>query len=244
MLYRVHVAVLRLIPSPEPSPDSRYQKAGWHEAVAHTFGVNATNASEATQMAVEAAEGTVDRNGEYVGGVVVEVACRGAGLKEFEGYEKYFHSPIGERGIFYVSGSHGYFLPGSVLEPVIAELDVLRNRIKDSGAPVASFVKPQLPPLPVEKVRLLCTVCKRWLETDNEEIMHLFMKGIHGFTIEDEKIWRSINVVGPFMQRHLAQCLMIPGGPRGMVQGIHPPDPQWNKLDPEKEEHPEDPAEK
>lgn len=242
MLYRVHVAVLRVLPS-ALAPGNSFERADWQESVAHTFGVNAPNAAEATRIAVEAAEGTVDRNGEYMGGLVVETACRCVDLNEFYGYEKYFHGPINERGIFYVSGSNVFFLPGSLLACAIAEVKALQAKIMLSGAPPTTFMKPQLPDVPVEKMRLLCSVCKRWVETDSEELMHLFMKDMHGFTIPDKKIWRSINVIGPFMRRHIAQCLFIPGGPRGMVHAIHLPDPQWNKLDREKEERSEEPAE-
>jgi hypothetical protein len=62
------------------------------------------------------------------------------------------------------------------------------------------------------------------------------MKGMHDFTIDDKKIWRSINVVGPFIDRHIRQCMIIPGGPRGMVHAIHKEDPRWDKVDSEKEE--------
>jgi hypothetical protein len=233
MFYRVHVTVLRA-QRPGGLPVS---KSAWHDAIACTFGINAAEASDAVQLAVTAARNAFDRNGEFIGGVVVEIACRCVDGEEFDGHEKYFHRPMNEPGIFYVSGARHFGLPRFGNAGALADVRRMKARIKKSGLPPASFVHPRLPDEPPERMRLLCSVCKRWLEVDSDELLSVFMASpLDEFTPEEKKIWRSVNVVGPFMRRHVAQCLFTAGGPRGAMLAIHEPDPRWDTLDPDKQE--------
>src|SRR6266478_2810354 len=102
MIYRTHVVVLRAVSEDWGSlPESLRT---WHDAVAYVFGINARDPSDAVSMAVEAAKDAFGRDGDYIGGVVIEADCRCAYPSEFSGSEKYFHKPMSERGIFYVTG--------------------------------------------------------------------------------------------------------------------------------------------
>src|SRR5579871_178522 len=102
MIYRTHVVVLRAVAEDWLKiPES---EKTCHDAVTCVFGINAHDPSDAVKMAVAAAKDAFDREGDYIGGVVIEADCRCALPNEFSGYEKYFHNPKTERGIFYVSG--------------------------------------------------------------------------------------------------------------------------------------------
>src|SRR5688572_710491 len=128
-------------------------------AVTYAFGVNATNASEAIRLTVEAAKDAVDRKGQYIGGVVIETACRCAYPDEFEGAKKYFHRPFSEPGIFYVTGVTYTGFSESMCAGLATELAAAKERITRFGLPPPSFTHPQLPEEPATQVRMVCAVC-------------------------------------------------------------------------------------
>lgn len=223
MIFRAQVAVLLAVPEnwgsvPEP------EKTLW-EAVAYTLGINARGASDAIGLAVTAAQNAVGRDGEYIGGVVVEAHCRCAGPKEFDGYEKYFHAPVVEPGIFYVSGVTSYAIAEELTKAVHVELEAMRSNIRRSGLPAPSFVHPKLPDEPPKKIRLLCDVCGRWVEVNSLGLMYSFLDTLHGHFPEEREAWRAKDVAGPFVRRHISEC-------GGCITGIHEDDERWNELSP------------
>lgn len=228
MLFRVHIAVVRAIPSawwrniPECERDSC-------DAVACTFGVNADTMDEAVRIAVTAAANAVNRNGDFIGGVPVEVNCRCVDREQFEGYDKYFHNPIDQRGIFHVSGTSGYSIQKALTADASAKLGRFRSHIKEFGLPKPSFVHPQLPKEPPRTVRLLCSECLHWVEVSNEGMMYSFMEGLDCFSLEEDEPTRQDSLAGHFMRAHLDAC-------RAKIVGVLEDDPRWATLEEEKRE--------
>lgn len=226
MIFRTLVMVLRAIPDELPGLN----------AVAYVFGINARDLSEATRMAAEAAKDAVDREGNYIGGVVIEADCRCSYPKEFSGYEKHFHKPIDERGIFYVSGVTYTGVFENTSAEAADELADLRKRISRLGLPTPSFVHPQMRDDPPTRVRLLCSVCGHWIEVSNAGLIYSFMDGLDMFSKEGEEARNAVGAAGPFMSRHLQDC--CDGLPPNSlhIEGIQEDNPRWSMLDETKRE--------
>ena len=230
MIYRTNVAVLLAIPE-DWSELPEFEKS-WHDAVAYTFGINAHDLSDAVTMALAAAKNAVGREGEFIGGVVIEVQCRCVVPKEFEGYEKHFHAAMDGRGIFYVSGVTSYGVSKAESAEAAAELEAMRESILHSGLPAPSFIHPKLPEEPPTRVRLLCSVCHHWIEVDNLDLIYSFMGGLDMFSLEQRDAWKSRKgVSAPFVHRHISECFLgNESSPRG-IEAIHERDPRWSTLD-------------
>jgi hypothetical protein len=228
MIYRIHVAVLLAVPENWGNlPET--EKTFW-DAVAYTFGLKASDASDAVNLTVTAAQNAVGRDGEFIGGVVVETHCRCVNREEFDGYEKYFLRQMNERGIFYVSGVTSYAISKEQATEAAAELEKVKEKIIRCGLPTPSFVHPKLPEEPPKKVRLVCSVCGRWVEVDNLRFICSFMEGLDMFSREQREAWKSQDVAGPFLHRHLSQCFLgYEPSPRGIV-GIQEDDERWRTL--------------
>ena len=83
------------------------------------------------------------------------------------------------------------------------------------------------------RVRYLCTYCGAWREADPAKLIVSLSEGAKPGSEDEKAIVDAKKTEGPFMVRHLEKC-----GPKGgMVIGIYPDDPRWNKLDPKKREN-------
>lgn len=102
MLFRTKVYVLRAVR--EQLPMYVHGEPAWYDIVTYFFGINAKNAAGATDIAVRAAENATDRDGSFIGGVVLEIQTKCISAEEIRGYEKYQLQPSSAPGIFYVSG--------------------------------------------------------------------------------------------------------------------------------------------
>lgn len=240
MIYRTQIAVLRSVPWKRHDVDE-YKVAAWQakflDAVAYTFGINAQNLAEAVNLAVAAARDAVDRNGQYVGGVVVENHSRCVAVEEFERYKKYFHRPIEEPGIFYVSGITTYSVPKMQVQGALAELHSAAEKISQFGLPTPSFTHPKLPEEPPTRVRLLCSACGRWAEVENLGIVFSLMGDMDMILKAYPDARQSTGHANSFMRRHLLSCLHVDEGPmRGTILGIQQSDPRWSRLESSKED--------
>jgi hypothetical protein len=194
------------------------------DSVAYAFGVNAANVAEAIRMTFEAAKDAVDREGDYIGGVVIETACRCAYPDEFEGAKKYFHRPMSEPGIFYVTGVTYTGFSKSMSAGVATELAAAKEKIARFGLPPASFTHPQLPEEPPTQVRMVCAVCGRWVQVSNAGLIYSFMSGLDMDSEEAQEAVKTTATASPFVRRHLSQC-------GGMIEGVQEDDPRWAELD-------------
>lgn len=227
MIYRVHVAVLRSVA--DDLLDIPEAERTWLDMVAYTFGINALDATDAVGLAESAAKDAIDTSGDYIGGIVLEVDCRAAFPDEFSIYKEYCHSPMNERGIFYVSGVTYSAITKVLSTEVIAMLATAKERITLTGIPVPSFVHPQSPESPPTRVRMLCSACGHWIEVSNTGLICSFMSGLDMFSREGEEAKKVLDEAGPFVSRHIAQC-------SAFIEGVHEDDPRWHTLESGKRE--------
>lgn len=205
MLFRTNIFVVRAI------YDERtlrfHADPKWHDTVSYTFGINADTAADAAVIAVRGAEKAIDRDGQFVGGVVVEVQPKCVGPEEFVGYEKYLIRPLHLPGIFYVSGITYSSIGFHEANGIADTLTSIRNGIAQNGIPTPSFVHPQLEVDAAPKtVRIVCPVCERWVEVDHCGLLYSFFDGLDAFSPEHEVGRQAVRVAGPFVKRHFA-CL-------------------------------------
>lgn len=172
----------------------------------YTLGINAANSAAACETAARAAENAIDRDGDYVGGVVVELHTRCVGSEEFQRYEDFLIQPIDQTGIFYVSGISYFSASINKLSGAERELDLRRQRFKSNGPPSPSFVHPPLKVVAPEKARLVCPVCKYWVEIDSSGLLYSLFCGLDPFSSEYEEGRLAGNIAAPFVQRHF-ECL-------------------------------------
>ena len=175
-------------------------------------------------MTIEAAKDAVDRDERYIGGVVIEVACRCGCSQEFEGAKKYFHQPMSEPGIFYVTGVTYTGVPSSMTADLAKELDVAKERIKRCGLPAPSFTHPQLPEEPPTSVRMVCSVCAHWVQVSNAGLILSFASGLDLDTQEGQWASKAAATAQPFVRRHVSRC-------GGTIEGVQEDDHRWSELD-------------
>jgi hypothetical protein len=211
MIFRTQVMVVCTIPQE------------WSDVVGYAFGVNATDASAAIKLTVDAARDAIDRDGHYIGGVVIEAACRCAYPGEFQGSEKYFHGPMSEHGIFYVTGVTYTGLSTPLSAEVAAELAAAKERIARLGLPAPIFTHPQLRMEPPTQVRMVCSVCAHWVQVSNAGLVFSFISGLNRDSPEGKEASKAAATASPFMRRHLSKC-------RGPIKGIQEDDPRWSQL--------------
>ncbi|EEF57009.1 hypothetical protein [Pedosphaera parvula] len=229
MIFQVHVAVLLAVP--EPWSDLPGSENDWHGAVSYFFGINATDPAEAVRMTVDAARNAVGREGEFIGGVIIEMHCQRVDATEFDESRKYFHQPIDQPGIFYVTGTTSIQLSRKRISEALAELESVKEKIRQSGLPTPSFIHPKLPEEPPRKVRLLCDICNHWVETDTLDLMESFMGISLTFVCEQREKWKSRRgTFGSFVNHHISRC--FEGGQPGIsgITAIHENDPRWATL--------------
>ena len=221
MIYRTHVNVLRAVPG-------EYE---WDTTVYYSFGINAQDTAEAVKMTVDAAKNAFDREGDYIGGVVLQVYCRYSFPEKFSGYEKYFLRPISEPGIFYVTGvTYTGTSEEWPQEVTAAELAAARDQISRFGLPTPSFAHPKWPDRPPTNVRMVCPVCDHWVEVSNTGLIFSFSTGIEPDSEEGREAIKAFKIASPFWERHQKQCQAY------RIRGIQEDDPRWSTLDPTKRE--------
>lgn len=205
MLFRTKVYVVLAIQEERtymPDGDAR-----WHNTVSCTFGINAEDAADAAAIAVRAAENAIDRDGTFVGGVVLEVQPKCVGPEEFDGYEKYLTQPLDQPGIFYVSGTTSSSIALHEANGATQALGSIRERIAKTGLPAPSFVHPPLDDdEEATMVRIVCPVCEHWVEVDNCGLLYSFFDGLDPTSQEYEEGQHAVQAAGPFVKSHFA-CL-------------------------------------
>jgi hypothetical protein len=226
MIFRASIAVLCAAPSRPLGPDA--SMAVWRrqhfEIVALMFGINARNLSEAVTLAVDAGQHAFNRKGEYIGGVVLETNAQCVNPEEFESYRKYFHRPMDEPGVFYVSGTHGWTLPRWAVLGALEELEAAAKQLDRFGLPAPSLTQPQLPDEPPRRVRLLCTVCGHWTEVQSQGVVLSFIPEEQFFTDLSPQARKSRERARAFFQRHgIVSC-------RGTILAVHEADARWATL--------------
>jgi hypothetical protein len=205
MLFRTRVYVLLAVR--EQRDDLLDSDAKWHDTVSYTLGINADNAADAAAVATRAAENAIDRDGRYVGGVVLEVQPKCVGPEEFEGYESYLLQPLDAPGIFYTSGITHTSISLHEANGAAEALANVREWIADNGIPAPSFVHP---PLEIDDepktVRIVCPVCQHWVEVDSRGLLYSFFDGLEPFSQAYEEGQEAVHIAGPFVRNHFA-CL-------------------------------------
>ncbi len=204
MLFRTNVCVVLAVrQQPKWRPNCDNQS---HDTASYTFGINADEPAAAAAVAVRAAENAVDRDGAFVGGVVVEVQSRCVGSEEFDGYEKYLMQPLEEPGIFYVSGITFRSIAAYEANGAAASIRSMREWIAENGLPPPSFVHPPLEPDAPKTVRLVCPVCERWIEIDSSGLLYSFFDGLDRLSSEFEEARQAAETARPFVESHFV-CL-------------------------------------
>jgi hypothetical protein len=232
MIFRTQVAVLRAIP--EQYDYIAEADVTWHDAVSYTFGINAPEVAEATRIAVQAAENAVDREGSFIGGVVIEARSRCIGPEEFDGYGDYLLQSIDALGIFYVSGVTFFAIGRNKTLGAARELESFRERINRFGLPGPSFVHPKPKEKPPQRVRLFCPVCEHWVEVDSGGLLYSFFDGLEHLSDEFREGREAVSVAGPFFQKHL-ECLMRQESHSALVF-IYDSDERYTRLEESKRE--------
>ena len=95
------IAVICCVPLADNTPTNARQ---WHDTVEYRLGINASTESNADSIAERAAQHSVDRDAQYIGGVVQAVSTNLTTQTELDEYSDYLMRPVSEPGIFYVSG--------------------------------------------------------------------------------------------------------------------------------------------
>src|SRR5688572_1586386 len=141
MLFFTDVAVICCVPLPGITPTNA---RNWHDTVEYRFGITADTESDADSIAEHAAQHAVDRDGQYIGGVVQAVSTTPTTPTELDEYSDYLIRPASEPGIFYVSG----VIYGSIAFSDAARFDErmleFRYRIEQLGRPSPSFKHPKV----------------------------------------------------------------------------------------------------
>jgi hypothetical protein len=75
-----------------------------------------------------------------------------------------------------------------------------------------------------ERMRLLCSKCKRWVEANSVGPRYLFMDGCGVLPPPSPEAIKARAVSATFMQRHMVGC-------RSFVAAIYESDPDWAALD-------------
>ena len=202
MIFKTTVAVLCAVPE---DPERSTPDQTWYDAVAYFFGVNAANAGEAASIATHAAENAVDRNGRYIGGVVIEVHVKCLPPEEYSKDPEYLLQPVDQPGIFYVTGTTTTGEAKELAVGAAAELRQKQEKIKREGLPEPSFVHPTWQPPPAEPIRIYCPGCGRWTEVDGSGILYSFFDGLDPWSFQDE--YRSAEATRRFIESHL-ECVM------------------------------------
>lgn len=228
MLFRTKVYVARAIREDRPHiPDA---EAEWHDTVSYTFGINAESAAEAATIAVRAAENAVDRDGRYVGGVVLEVQPKCVGPEEFDGYERYLMHSLDQPGIFYVSGITFTSIALHEANGAVERLEAARACIEQNGIPAASFVHPSLKnDDEASRVRIVCPVCEHWVEVDNTGLLYSFFEGLDPFSDEYKEVQQAAQTAGPFVKSHFS-CLQDKRDVHALIF-LYEDDEHYNLLD-------------
>ena len=228
MLFRTQICVVLAIRQPFTRKLGGDQL--WQETASCLFGINAEDAAAASLIAVRAAEAAVDRDGEFVGGVVAEVQSKCVGPEEFDLHERYLLQPRHVPGIFYVSGITFSSLANHELNGVSKRLQSLRESIARSGLPAASFTHPPLPPPEsVPLVRIVCPVCEHWVEVAHDGLLYSFFDGLDRFSAEEEEGRHAVSIAGPFVKNHF-QCLRGRDDVSALVF-LYPDDERYACLD-------------
>lgn len=228
MLFRTQICVVLAVRQPfwRNMPGDRL----WEETATCLFGINADDAAAATQIAVRAAEAAVDRDGEFVGGIVAEVQSKCVGPEEFDMHERYLLQPKHLPGIFYVSGITFSSLVNRELHGLSYQLQLFRDSIARSGLPATSFTHPPLPPPePAPLVRIVCPVCECWVEVAHDGLLYSFFDGLERFSPEEEEGRRAVSIAGPFVRNHFS-CLRNQDDVNALVF-LYPDDERYACLD-------------
>jgi hypothetical protein len=227
MLFRTNVFVLRAV------RDTRMNLPGndaWHDTVSYTFGINARDAAEAAAIAVKASESALGRDGDFVGGVVLEVQPKCVGREEFDGCEKYLMQPLDEPGIFYVSGITYTSIALHKANGATESLARFREWIDKNGIPAPSFIHPPLDDSGEPKtIRIVCPVCERWVEVDRAGLLYSFFDGLDRFSEECKSGQQAVQTAGPFVKSHFA-CLKDSAEATALIF-LYEDDERYNLLD-------------
>ena len=79
------------------------------------------------------------------------------------------------------------------------------------------------------RVRYVCEGCGGWRETDHTLLTWSLMQGYTSDSKEGQKVSEAKKSEGPFMVKHIEQC-MAP------IMPVYPEDPEWDQVDPDKKE--------
>jgi hypothetical protein len=230
MLFRVSVYILCTVRRDEQWYTGNVY---WHDTVAYTFGVNAINAGNAAVMACQAAEHAFDRDGKYVGGIVLEVHPRCVNRSDFSGYNKYLLGPLDQEGIFYVTGiCFTSILDGEIVDYLPRLVD-LKTNIDRNGLPPASFKHP-MPTVDEtpKSIRMVCPICGHWTEVDHSGLLYSFFDGLDPISDEFDRAKVARETAGPFVKRHL-ECIRNSGS-GAAIESIFDDDERFGFLDDEK----------
>ncbi len=231
MLFRTKVFVVCAL------QDSRFKDMPGYDSAAYTFGINAGDAADAAAIAVRAAENAIGRNGDFIGGVVLEVHSKCVGPEEFTTYQKYLLQPLDERGVFYVSGViHSSVAPHEANGAAKA-LQHVRDWIEENGLPTPSFVHPPLKDDDGPKnLRIVCPVCERWVEVGHGGVIYSFFDGLDRLSEEYQEGQLAVQIAGPFVKSHFA-CLAQSADAKALVF-LYEDDERYELLDESKRDGP------
>lgn len=232
MLYRVHVVVVLAIGSRSPDGSVAAPIDHWADTVSYWFGVNAEDAGAAVAQVERAAEHARGRDGDYIGGVILELQVRSAAAVEFKGYEQYLIRPITDPGIFYVTGTTHSGLPSGMIPAVRDRLAELRESIRQRGLPPASFVHPKPPDgKPPRRTRIVCPGCQSWAEFDSAGVICSLYDGLDPGSREAQIGRQTGAMLGRFVEEHLP-CLKT--STHIALVFLHEGDLGYEALDPDR----------
>ena len=228
MLFYVDVTVVRAIPD-KRGAESETERA-WHDTVSCRFAINALDSGRAIAIATKASQHAVDRDGDFVGGVVTTAHETAITPDDLSGYDPYLMKPLDENGIVYVSGITYSTTGYDDVTDIDVELTSMRDSIAANGLPEPSFAHP-MPDFSYEPnvCRLLCPRCDHWVEFDQRTFMFAFFDGLQHMPEEFQRLKSALNVYQPFVNRH-RECFPGTDAIELDLQFLHDDDDEFSSL--------------
>jgi len=200
----------------------------WHDTVEYRFGINADTESDANLVARNAAEHAVDRDGQYIGGVIRAVSTTPIIPTELNEYTDCLMRPFSEPGIFYVSGVEYSTIAFADTARFDKQILEFRRRLEQQGCPSTSFTHPKVVNHHEPNVcRLACPTCGRWVEYDQRAFHYAFIDGLQAFPDLLSRVVSSRSVYVRFLSRH-ETCII---GDVAKLKYMHTDDDDFYTLD-------------
>jgi hypothetical protein len=169
-------------------------------------GVNAKDISSAITLASEKMSNSVNKDGRYLGGLVLDVRARCVDISEYKPYSEYFLQEIETPGVFYVSGLTFFTPPMRAYPDVEHELEQYEQNKGCIDRDLVYIHESNDKREKNRRIRIICPVCGAWKEHSHLGFISMFIEGFGANTPEEHDWIENRKEVMPFIEQHLPHC--------------------------------------